>query len=308
MTAARALLAVSGNTIREHVDGAGGAEVGLGGVEALAGTAEIALGETNRRGVRIGGARGAGQAVEALGFDETTNPLVGVRIVGVLGAGGVAWLVRGGLEVARLAGSVEGEGADILGGGVDHLLEVAQGEIMVGFTFDFLGDADVASGVEGASGVLKGAGLVGGLALENDLGGGHGRREEEEANFCSSRRSAESAEFGDAPKFKGRQARMVEGGIAFPGFELRKKEQGEPHKDNENEQHKRQPIVKQIVRTNRSLKKNGGRTIVRQRSATGKRAKHEDQQGASVTFVSPPTRTFSSNKPIRLASSFGLAS
>lgn len=40
---------------------------------------------------------------------------------------------------------------------------------------------------------------------------------------------------------------MVEGGIAFPGFELRKKEQGEPHKDNENEQHKRQPIVKQIV-------------------------------------------------------------
>jgi len=178
VTAARALLAVSGNTIREHVDGAGGAEVGLGGVEALAGTAEIALGETNRRGVRIGGARGAGQAVEALGFDETTNPLVGVRIVGVLGAGGVAWLVRGGLEVARLAGSVEGEGADILGGGVDHLLEVAQGEIMVGFTFDFLGDADVASGVEGASGVLKGAGLVGGLALENDLGGGHGRREE----------------------------------------------------------------------------------------------------------------------------------
>ena len=80
--------------------------------------------------------------------------------------------------MARLAGSVEGEGAGILGGGVDHLLEVAQGEIMVGFTFDFLGDADVASGVEGASGVLKGAGLVGGLALENNLGGGHGRRGE----------------------------------------------------------------------------------------------------------------------------------
>lgn len=88
---------------------------------------------------------------------------------------------------------------------------------------------------------------------------------------------------------------MVEGGIAFPGFELRKKEQGEPHKDNENEQHKRQPIVKQIVRTNRSLKKNGGRTIVRQRSATGKRAKHADQQGASVTFVSVVSMSMDEN-------------